>query len=531
MKKLVLYAVILLCPQIVFSHFQGHTEITINANRVAVSDTAFPYSIDLSRLDTMWWRNCSSATWIAVTDTNNVSIPSNVDADFSQASRRGVLTFKAAVSTSVNSKYRIWVDSSRILSDSLSIYMPSYCYSRIGFDAASGSFQDHSGGWNNIASSLTYLQAGKLGASARFTQASSSYLFQTCVVPISGANQLTVSGIVQYVGSVSQYAVLFMHRYTSYRQIVIMNYAGTYYFYVANDPTNTNLPYASWSTSGISVGQFFHYALVVDLTATGKANQVKWFINGVQQTLSFAAPDFPAILPEHLHIYSVNMPNVSIGYNPESSGYYLDGYYDELRQYNQAKSSGWVLNEYRAAFDTTMMSLDTLALYFRVDLSNSDNARLSYANGEVFMHGARCTINVACDSGYVWRTDNGSWHTELTGSLSFEAHQDTTVTVQSALIPIIDSIRPRTWYRGKTFSIYTRGEQGPQSTGKIYFSTNISVPDDSLSGAQNWSGGLINDTIPPGALSRWYYLWYINRLGLLSSKDSIRVYIPKKWGW
>lgn len=105
-----------------------------------------------------------------------------------------------------------------------------------------------------------------------------------------------------------------------------------------------------------------------------------------------------------------------------------------------------------------------------------------------------------------------------------------TIYTASPPLPVITSVFPPRWYRGKLIEIRTTNTPSPQGTGKVYFSTTIGTPTDSMVVAETWGTSLIKDTIPMlPQLPRKRYVWVKDRNGNISNVDSMIVYTPQTW--
>ena len=314
-----------------------YAPITINAIKIGETNAHFPYTIDLSRLDTVWWNQVIDRGNIYVKTNAGTSVPRVVDSiDF--PARLGYLTFDASVSTSENTIYKVYASLGSGQTNSSDVFTASNCIIRHSLNGSASPLVDDCGNYNLVITGGTPGQSGKIGAALQQTAAGNVGRTSDIVSEMSGARYCTVSMLV-YVSDLSAYSFYF-GRETGDNEMSIMQYPG--YGLQAKGAGTTGL-LGRFYAYPFTLNTWYHLTVVHNGDGLTNADQLKIIINGAQKTITEWGGTFSPT-------FVANSGRMDYG-NFSAFGAGLVGKMDEIRQFIDAKSAGWALTEYNMYFD------------------------------------------------------------------------------------------------------------------------------------------------------------------------------------
>lgn len=334
---------------------KGYVTVTIVHTKVLETNSHFPWRFDLSKITAAaWWANVSAAGDIVVVAPDGSTIVPRIVDSLDTSGKTGTILWDASVSISVDQAYQIHTCPGYGAVNSSAAGTNANCFSYLGFQEASGNFSDPVGGYTGTAiPTITYGQTGQVRKAIKL-DGTAAGVNQGNITQHANATALTLS-FVLFQRVVGQYGSIFSRKIGAYQQIQIQSYVdGLMYLYFSNDAGMTNLFYGYTQvqlSSLISAGVYFHCAAVWDATQTGNA-RLKFYINGVQKTLTYGGAPAPATLPP----FTGSQP-FYIGLVPGVD--FWDGNFNEARQYSAAKSANWLLTEYNSMFDPGSVATGT----------------------------------------------------------------------------------------------------------------------------------------------------------------------------
>lgn len=233
---------------------------------------------------------------------------------------------------------------------------------------------------------------------------------------MSGSPVLTVAGWVNPSSLADWQAIYSRVAGVDYTKRVIIQASGNglggnddFYISVAN---GTN--YGAYTQANVlQVGVWTHFALVFDGNQTGDANRLKFYINGVLQTLTFTGAS--GSVPATVHTAS---ESATIG--SENVLAYFSGYIDELSIWTSARPQSSIRNMMCRSLSGDETGLQA---YYRFDASAGTTAYDNSLNGR---HGT--LVNRTFDANSTASTAFNTWIGGVSSSASAVTNWSSGVT-------------------------------------------------------------------------------------------------------
>jgi hypothetical protein len=337
MKKAVVFLILLV--GIAFGASTVSVSVVINASKVAETNSHFPFTFDLSRLPADWWFFVHNKGNIFVKDSLGQNVKRVVDS-VNFANDSGVITWDASVSTSISKKYTICVNADSALTNSSDVFTVSNCLIRQSLDGSASPLVDACGNYNLTNHSATLAVPGKMGRAVSLTSVT-KYLNSAVLTQSTGATTWTSSFLIR------------MDEANTARLALIGN--GIFAcFETWNGNFRCIYPYSAAYQYGImngqdalfTVGQWAAVSYVFNGAGATNSDKVKVYVNGTPVTINTFSGD-----PVAAAINGASN-TMMIG---DGSGARLTSF-DEIRNYTDAKSAGWIQTEYNMIFDATTAS-------------------------------------------------------------------------------------------------------------------------------------------------------------------------------
>jgi hypothetical protein len=335
MKKLFfIFISAMICLAAAPANNKGYVSITLNGSKINTTATHFPWPINLARLPASWWKNITQSGDIVITDTLGNVKPCYVDPTFNATTDSGIITFDASLDSAKSKRYFIYAVPGASSSNLATVFTNSNCVVRYSMDNASSPLTDACGNYNLTNYNGILAQSGKIGKALNVP--SNAYPYFSPILQMNGATAWTRSFLINFSDiTVGGYfsggwfedgasAWQFVLRLVSGNSLWCYYDLNTLSYIKTTNALNTYITSNTWHK--------------FDFVFAGASSKI--IIDGISVPTTIVGT-----LPSSL---------VTPGYGYIGTPLYGAAIkFDELRDYSDVKSTGWVLTEYNTIFDTS----------------------------------------------------------------------------------------------------------------------------------------------------------------------------------